>query len=60
MDSAGIQYPKNQKYANIYEELFSIDITHSTEFHNGIKCVELVKEYLLDCWFIEPLILVLK
>ena len=31
-----------------------------TEFHNGIKCVELVKEYLLDCWFIEPLILVLK
>jgi len=31
-----------------------------TEFHNGIKCVDLVKEYLLDCWFIEPLILVLK
>jgi len=31
-----------------------------TEFHNGLKCVGLVKEYLLDCWFIEPLILVLK
>lgn len=31
-----------------------------TEVHNGVKCVNLVKEYLLDCWFIEPLILVLK
>jgi len=60
MDSAGLKYPKNPKYAAIYNELFSIDITHMTEFHNGIKCVDLVKEYLLDCWFIEPLILVLK
>lgn len=31
-----------------------------TEFHNGINCVDLDKEYLLDCWFIELLILVLK
>jgi non-canonical poly(A) RNA polymerase PAPD5/7 len=31
-----------------------------TDFHNGVKCVNLVQEYLLDCWFIEPLILVLK
>lgn len=60
MDNAGLKYPKNEKYAGIYNDLFSIDITHMTEFHNGIKCVELVKEYLLDCWFIEPLILVLK
>ena len=60
MDSAGLPYPKNPKYAAIYNELFSIDITHMTEFHNGLKCVELVKDYLVDCWFIEPLILVLK
>ena len=60
MDSEGLKYPKNPKYASIYNELFSIDITHTTEFHNGLRCVDLVKEYLLDCWFIEPLILVLK
>lgn len=60
MEQAGLKYPKNPKYKNIYHQKFSIDITHKTEFHNGIKCVELVREYLLDCWFIEPLILVLK
>jgi non-canonical poly(A) RNA polymerase PAPD5/7 len=31
-----------------------------TDIHNGVKCVNLVKDYLTDCWFIEPLILVLK
>jgi non-canonical poly(A) RNA polymerase PAPD5/7 len=60
MDSQGLKYPKNAKYASIYSESFHLDITHMTEFHNGLKCVGLVKEYLLDCWFIEPLILVLK
>jgi DNA polymerase sigma len=60
MDSQGLKYPKSSKYASIYNERFHIDITHMTEFHNGLKCVELVKEYLLDCWYIEPLILVLK
>ena len=60
MDSANLKYPKNKKYGSIYNESFSIDITHMIVFHNGIKCVDLVKEYLLDCWFIEPLILVLK
>jgi non-canonical poly(A) RNA polymerase PAPD5/7 len=60
MDSAGLKYPKSSKYAGIYDERFHIDITHMTEQHNGLKCVELVKEYILDCWFIEPLILVLK
>ena len=60
MASAGHKYPKNAKYAAIYDERFSLDITHMTEGHNGIQCVNLVKGYLLDCWFIEPLILVLK
>jgi len=60
MIGAGLPFPKNPKYGEIYNEIFSIDITHMTDFHNGVKCVNLVKEYLLDCWFIEPLILVLK
>ena len=63
MTSEGLAFPKNPKYEGydgIYHELFSIDITHMTEFHNGIQCVNLVKDYLLDTWFIEPLILVLK
>jgi non-canonical poly(A) RNA polymerase PAPD5/7 len=60
MLQAGMQFPKNPKYAAIYQQNFSIDITHMTEFHNGVKCVNLVKDYLLECWFIEPIILVLK
>jgi DNA polymerase sigma len=62
MNSAGKKFPKNSKYGSIYDEKFNIpiDITHMTDIHNGVKCVNLVKEYLLDCWFIEPLILVLK
>ena len=62
MNSSGKKFPKNPKYASIYDERFSIpiDITHMRDSHNGVKCVNLVKEYLLDCWFIEPLILVLK
>jgi len=60
MTSAGIKFPKNPKYARIYNELFSVDITHRIESHNGLRCVTLVKEYLLECWFIEPLLLVLK
>jgi len=60
MIKSGHKFPNNPKYKDIYNETFSIDITHMTDFHNGVKCVNLVKEYLLDCWFIEPLILVLK
>jgi non-canonical poly(A) RNA polymerase PAPD5/7 len=60
MLQGGLPFPKNPKYEAIYNQVFSIDITHMTEMHNGVKCVNLVKEYLLDCWFIEPLILVLK
>lgn len=60
MIQAGASFPKNPKYEEIYNQVFSIDITHMTDMHNGVKCVNLVKEYLLDCWFIEPLILVLK
>ena len=60
MLQAGHKFPKNPKYKDIYYQTFSIDITHMTEYHNGVKCVNLVREYLLDCWFIEPLILVLK
>lgn len=55
-----LPYPRNPKYAKIYDEQFSIDITHWTEYHNGVKCVNLVKDYLFECWFIEPLVLVLK
>ena len=60
MNSQGLKFPKSEKYASIYNERFHIDITHMTESHNGLNCVSLVKDYLLDCWFIEPLILVLK
>jgi len=60
MIQAGLQFPKNPKYAGIYNQDFSIDITHMTDIHNGVKCVNLVKEYLLECWYLEPLILVLK
>ena len=37
-----------------------IDITQLTDFHNGLDCVHLVKEYLHENELIEPLILVLK
>ena len=60
MTQAGQRFPKNPKYKRIYNEMFSIDITHRTDFHNGLKCVDLVKQHLLETWFIEPLILVLK
>ena len=60
MTNVGKKFPKNAKYGTIYDERFSIDITHMSESNTGLKCVNLVKEYLLDCWFIEPLILVLK
>ena len=60
MLQSGVKFPKNKKYEGIYNQSFSIDITHMTDIHNGVKCVNLVKDYLVDCWFIEPLILVLK
>ena len=60
MRSAGIAFPKNPKYEEIYHQEFNIDITHMTDIHNGMECVNLVKDYLHECWFIEPLILVLK
>lgn len=46
MRSAGLPFPKNPKYEEIYHQSFSIDITHMTDFHNGIECVNLVKDYL--------------
>ena len=60
MRMAGMQFPKNPKYEEIYHQEFNIDITHMTDLHNGMECVHLVKDYLQECWFIEPLILVLK
>ena len=60
MLQANLKFPKDPKYEGIYDQSFSIDITHMTDIHNGVKCVNLVKDYLNDCWFIEPLILVLK
>jgi DNA polymerase sigma len=60
MEQAGFKFPKNSKYKAIYMTNFSIDITHKTEMHNGLACVDLVKKYLMQYWFLEPLILVLK
>ena len=60
MEQEKHQYPKSAKYADIYYQNFSIDITHLNEGHNGVDCVKLVKEYLQEIWFLEPLILVLK
>lgn len=48
------------KYPEILRRPINIDITLMTEHHNGILCVNLVKQYLGDNHVIEPLILVLK
>lgn len=48
------------KYPEILRRPINIDITLMTEHHNGILCVNLVKEYLKENKAIEPLILVLK
>lgn len=48
------------KYPEILKRPINIDITLMTEHHNGILCVNLVKEYLRANQVIEPLILVLK
>lgn len=48
------------KYPDITLKPINIDITQMTEFHNGLQCVSLVKEYLAENQLIEPLILVLK
>ena len=60
MTLSGLKYPKNPKYSSIYEEKFNLDITHMNDGHNGLQCVNLVNNYLVEYWFIEPLILVLK
>lgn len=60
MLQSGLKFPKNPKYERIYDQSFSIDITHMTDIHNGVRCVNLVKDYIRECWYIEPLILVLK
>jgi len=48
------------KYPEILRRPINIDITLMTEHHNGILCVNLVKQYLSENHVIEPLILVLK
>ena len=60
MVQAGLPFPKNERYKKLYDHIFSVDITHLTDMHNGLQCVDLVKEYMLGYWFLEPLILVLK
>jgi DNA polymerase sigma len=55
-----IQDPSKLKYPEITGKPINIDITQMTEFHNGLQCVSLVKEYLAENQLIEPLILVLK
>ena len=51
---------KNLKFPKILMKPIKIDITQLTDFHNGLDCVHLVKEYLHENELIEPLILVLK
>lgn len=48
------------RYPDIIKRPINIDITLMTEHHNGINCVNLVKQYLKENQVIEPLILVLK
>jgi hypothetical protein len=55
-----INEPSKLKYPEITTKSINIDITQMTEFHNGLQCVNLVKEYLAENQLIEPLILVLK
>jgi hypothetical protein len=53
-DKANLKFPK------IMSKPIKIDITQMTDFHNGLDCVDLVKQYLNENQLIEPLILVLK
>jgi DNA polymerase sigma len=48
------------RYPEILRRPINIDITLMTEHHNGILCVNLVKQFLKENQVIEPLILVLK
>jgi hypothetical protein len=43
-----IQDPSKLKYHEITTKPINIDITQMTEFHNGLQCVSLVKEYLAE------------
>lgn len=44
----------------IVSKPINIDITQMTDHHNGLECVQLVRNYLSENTVIEPLILVLK
>ena len=46
------------KFPSVCKELVKIDIT--IDQHQGLKCVELVKAYMLENQVVEPLLLVLK
>jgi len=48
------------RYAHIIQKPINIDITLMSESHNGLNCVELVKEYLSENQLLEPITLVLK
>jgi len=48
------------KFADITKKAIKIDITMMTDHHNGLACVDLVREYLEENQVIEPIILVLK
>ncbi len=37
---------KDLKFPKIMSKPIKIDITQMTDFHNGLQCVSLVKEYL--------------
>lgn len=51
---------KKSKFPSYVVKEINVDITLITDGHNGIRCVDLVKEYLSESQLIQPIILVLK
>jgi len=52
--------PVNLQYMELLRKPINIDITLMTDHHNGLECVNLIKEYLAENELIEPMILVVK
>ena len=50
----------NFKFLELLRKPINIDITLYSEHHNGLECVNIVKQYLQENELIEPLILVVK
>ena len=59
--------PSDPAFASLYDRKVLVDITSNIEHdgmgahrHLGIECCHLVKDYVEECWVVEPLLLVLK